>query len=379
MTGLQEQIRPGIDRIQPYVPGLTDDELSRKYGLKRVIKLNANENALGPSPLALKAIQRELAVLHHYPDGGSRLLRDEIAEFHQVTVEQVLVGNGSDDIIKLLSETFLNPGDEIVVPAPSFSQYNFGAAVMQAKVIQVPLGPGFEYDVSGLADAVTDRTKLLYLCSPNNPTGTYLRHADALWLLERLPAQVIVVVDLAYNDFSNKPDRLIETPELLSDPRVVALHTFSKLYGLAGLRVGYGLAHPDVWSYVHRVREPFNVNRVAQRAAAAALEDVQHVAASQQLVYESREQFLSWAKRHGVEAIPPEGNFILMKTGDAKWTTERLMERGVMVRAGFAGLDEYVRITFGTREENDFCLAQLEGVLGQVAEVQSHNATSIIG
>jgi histidinol-phosphate aminotransferase len=369
MTGFQEQVRPGIDRIQPYVPGLTDDELRSLYGLKRVIKLNANENALGPSPLALKAIERELAVLHHYPDGTSRFLRDEIAEFHQVTVGQVLVGNGSDDIIKLLSETFLNPGDEVVVPTPSFSQYNFGAAVMQAKVVQVPLGPGFEYDVQALANAVTERTKLLYLCSPNNPTGTYLRHVDALWLLERLPAHVIVIADLAYNDFSYKADRLIETPELLNDRRIVALHTFSKLYGLAGLRVGYGLAHPDLWSYVHRVREPFNVNRVAQRAAAAALKDVEHVAASQQLVYQSREQFLSWASNRGIEAISPEGNFILIQTGDARQTTERLMERGVMVRAGFAGLDEYVRITFGTLEENDFCLKQLDAVLSETATV----------
>lgn len=369
MPVFKTQVRPGIDRIQPYVPGLTDDELKRRYGLKRVIKLNANENALGPSPLALDAIQRELSLLHHYPDGGSQLLRDAIAEFHQVREEQVLVGNGSDDIIKLLSETFLNPGDEVIVPAPSFSQYSFGAAIMQAKVKQVPLGPGFEYDVRSLADAVTENTKLLYLCSPNNPTGTYLRHDDALWLLKQLPPHVIIIVDLAYNDFSQQPDRVMDSAELLSDNRVVALHTFSKLYGLAGLRVGYGLAHPDLWGFVDRVREPFNVNRVAQRAAVAALTDTAHVSASQELVQESRLQYAAWAQKQGVLLVPTEGNFILVKTGDARGTAQRLMERGVMVRAGFAGLDDYLRITFGTLEENQICLEQLEGVLQEVASV----------
>ena len=369
MTTFQNQVRPGIDRIQPYVPGLTDDELRRRYGLKRVIKLNANENALGPSPLALEAIQRELGQLHHYPDGGSQFLRDEIAGFHSVDSSQVLVGNGSDDIIKLISETFLNPGDEVVVPAPSFSQYQFGAFIMQAQVKEVPLGPGFEYDVKAFAEAVTPRTKLLYLCSPNNPTGTYLRHSDALWLLRQLPEHVIVVVDLAYNDFTERRDRVVDNAELLSDPRVVALHTFSKMYGLAGLRVGYGLASADLWGYVHRVREPFNVNRVAQRAAAAALKDSAHVEASRQLAQASREQFSRFAEVEGLVSIPTEANFVLLRTGDGVETTRRLMERGVMVRAGFAGLAEYVRITFGTLEENEFCLNELGSVLKEFASV----------
>jgi histidinol-phosphate aminotransferase len=267
MFQVEKQVRPGIAGIQPYVPGLTDDELKQLYGLRRVIKLNANENALGPSPLAVEAIRDELTTLHHYPDGASALLRQAIAAFHEVDAGHVFVGNGSDDIIKLLSETFLEIGDDVIMPSPSFSQYGFGAAIMRANVISVPLNAEFNYDVEAFARAVTPKTKLIYLCSPNNPTGTFLRPEQVDYLLNRLPGHIVLVLDLAYNDYSLHPDRVVETKELLQNPRAVVLHTFSKLYGLAGLRVGYGLAHPELWSFVHRVREPFNVNRVAQRAA----------------------------------------------------------------------------------------------------------------
>lgn len=360
MFRVAQQVRPGIAGIQPYVPGLTDDELKQLYGFNRVIKLNANENALGPSPLAVQAIRQELNTLHHYPDGTSELLRRAIADFHQVQVEGVFVGNGSDDIIKLLSETFLEPEDEIVVPFPSFSQYGFGAAIMGAKVVSVPLNTSFQYDIERFVQAMTPHTKLLYLCSPNNPTGTYLRQEQVDWLLERLPEQVVLVLDLAYNDYSSNPNRVRETNALLQSPRVVVLHTFSKLYGLAGLRVGYGLANPELWSFVNRVREPFNVNRVAQRAAAAALDDTTHAIASRQHALESRIYYERMAPELGFQVIPTEGNFVLMKTGDGMNTMKELMTHGVMVRAGFGGLEEYVRITFGTQEENEACIRALK-------------------
>lgn len=362
MTDLITRIRPGINRIQPYVPGLTDDELKRRYGLKRVIKLNANENALGPSPMALQAIRDELPKLHHYPDGGSEELKDAIAKFHGVRVEEVFVGNGSDDIIKLLSETFLNPDDEIVVPVPSFSQYSFGAMIMGANIVEAPLNEDFSYNPEALLGAVTPRTKLVYLCSPNNPTGTILTQSEARHILDGLPENVLIVLDLAYNDYTDADDRVVETSAILQDPRVVVLHTFSKLYGLAGLRVGYGLGHPDLWSYVHRVREPFNVNRLAQRAAVAALADEPHRKASRELARASRVQYEEAGRRLGMKVAPTEANFILMRTGDAKGTMARLMEHGVMVRAGFPGLDPWIRITFGTEEENVLCLQALEAV-----------------
>lgn len=359
MVNIAQKVRIGVGDIQPYVPGITDDELKHRYGLQGVIKMNANENALGTSPRALAAIRAELETLYLYPDGGSTLLREAIAKFHGLDGGQVLAGNGSDNIIKMLSETFLQPGDNIVVPFPSFSQYDFGAQVMGAEVVRAPLRADFSYDVEALAAAVNEHTKLVYLCSPNNPTGTILEHEEAVWLLEQLPEHVMVLFDLAYNDYTTNPKRVIETTELFADPRVVTLHTFSKLYGLAGLRVGYALANEEVWNYVHRVREPFNVNRLAQRAAAAALEDEQHRQNSLKHAADSRAFWLAQVQEIGLTAAATEANFVLVRTGNGRKTVETLMQKGIMVRAGFAGLDEYVRITFGTKVENEACVRAL--------------------
>jgi histidinol-phosphate aminotransferase len=362
ISEIEEQVRAGISAIHPYIPGITDDEIKKMYGLRRVVKLNANENALGPSPLAVKAIESEVQLLHLYPDGSSELLRQAVADFHNVSFENVMVGNGSDDLIKLLSETFLDDGDEVVVPHPSFSQYGFGAAIMRANIKPVRLNSDFSYDVEAIAQAVTKKTKLVYLCSPNNPTGTILKRQELEWLLGRLPGHVVVVLDLAYNDFSEHPDRVVETEKLFADPRVCILHTFSKLYGLAGLRIGYGIGHKTLWSYVNRVREPFNVNRVAQRAGAAALLDESHRRESRRHAAASMSQYET-LRNEGFDVVPSEGNFVLVKTGDSKGTFQKLMERGILIRSGFKDLDEYVRITFGLKDDNEACIQALIQIL----------------
>ncbi|MCL6597855.1 MAG: histidinol-phosphate transaminase [Alicyclobacillus macrosporangiidus] len=365
MLQVADRVRPGLDRIQPYVPGLTDDEIKRMYGVQRVVKLNANENALGPSPKALEAIAAEANILHLYPDGGSGWLRQAIAEFHGVRQEQVLAGNGSDDIIKLLAETFLEPDDEVVVPTPSFSQYGLGAAIMGARQVSVPLRADFSYDVEAIYQAVGPKTKVVYICSPNNPTGTLFTAEQAEWLLDALPEHVMVVFDLAYNDYTENPARVRENPRLLNDPRVIILHTFSKLYGLAGLRVGYGLAQPEVWEFVHRVREPFNVNRMAQRAAAAALKDEDHRRRSREHAEKSREYYRFIAADLGLDMVPSEANFVLIRTGDGMQTVRSLMSKGVLVRAGFPGVEAYIRVTFGTDAENQAFHAAMQELLAE--------------
>ncbi|WP_067928903.1 histidinol-phosphate transaminase [Alicyclobacillus shizuokensis] len=365
MLQVAERVRPGLDKIQPYVPGLTDDDIKRMFGVQRVVKLNANENALGPSPKALQAIAAEISSLHLYPDGGSGFLRQAIAQFHGVGEEHVLAGNGSDDIIKLLAETFLEPGDEVVVPTPSFSQYGFGAAIMGARQVTVSLKRDFTYDVEALRAAVGPHTKIVYVCSPNNPTGTLFTAEQAEWLLDSLPEHVLLVFDLAYNDYSENPARVRETPRLLVDPRVIILHTFSKLYGLAGLRIGYGLAHPDVWRFVHRVREPFNVNRMAQRAAAAALADEEHRQKSREHAARCREFFRFAAADLGLEMVPSEANFVFIRTGDGMATVRALMAHGVLVRAGFSGAEEYIRVTFGKEEDNRAFHHAMQAVLAE--------------
>lgn len=349
------RVRSNLRNIHPYEPGVSEDTLRKQFGDKKLVKLNSNENALGPSPLAIQAIQDELPKLHLYPDGASELLRKAIAVYHGVEMDEVFAGNGSDDIIKLLSETFLDADDEIVMPFPSFSQYGFGAEVMNATIRAVPLRKDFSYDIEAVLSAVNERTKILYLCTPNNPTGTILKQSDFDWLMERLPAHVFVVVDLAYDNYATSAQRFHLTRQALEYPNVAYLHTFSKLYGLAGLRVGYALGNREVWSYVHRVREPFNVNRLAQRAAVAALTDTNHLHRSRELAMRSRLQYASLAD-HGFEVVPSDANFILVKTGNGWQTFEYLRAQGILVRAGYPGLEEYVRITFGVDEENAACI-----------------------
>lgn len=364
MSDVTTRVRGNLAAIEPYKPGLSDETLRRELGNRRIIKLNSNENALGPSPLAIEAIRKELPRLHLYPDGASDLVREAIARHHGISPDQVLVGNGSDDVIKLVSETFLEPGDEIVVPHPSFSQYGFGAQVMDARVRPVPLKPDFTYDVDAMAEAVTPRTKIVYLCTPNNPTGTVLKRSEFEALMARIPDDVFVVVDMAYDNYALDEERLQLRPEELQRGNVGFLFTFSKLYGLAGLRVGYLVANADVIQFIHRVREPFNVNRVAQIGAIAALEDVEHVRRSQALASQARFQYGRLAE-HGIRVVPSEANFCLVEVGDGAAVFEALMRRAILVRTGFRGLESYVRITFGTPEENEMCIAALLEVVGQ--------------
>lgn len=355
------RVRPNLKDIQPYQPGLSDEQLRREFGSHVWLKLNSNENALGPSPLAIAAIRSELSKLHLYPDGGSDAVREALARHHDVEVGQVFVGNGSDDIIKLISETFLDEHDEIVVPSPSFSQYAFGAQVMRANIRRVPLNSDFSYDVEALVAGVTDKTKLLYLCTPNNPTGTTLE-ADAFdWLMKHLPAHIFVVVDLAYDNYATSDTRFQVDASALKYPNVAYLHTFSKLYGLAGLRVGYALGNADVWGYVHRVREPFNVNRLAQVGAIAALNDTEHVRNSRELATRSRTQFETLSTS-GYRVIASEANFCLVDVGDGMNMFQTLRKQGILVRAGYPGLSSFVRITFGTETENEQCLEAIQAL-----------------
>ncbi|GMA55958.1 histidinol-phosphate aminotransferase [Alicyclobacillus sacchari] len=359
------QVRPNVKDIEPYKPGLSNEQLRKELGDRPLVKLNSNENTLGPSPMALRAMEHELPKLHLYPDGGSDLVKAAIAEHHDVQPDQVFVGNGSDDIIKLLSETFLDAGDEIVTPFPTFSQYTFGAQVMKAKVNLAPLRADFTYDIEALLAAVTERTKLLYLCTPNNPTGTVLKQVEFDELMERLPEHVFVIVDMAYDNYATDPERFQFNAQALKRPNVCFLHTFSKLYGLAGLRVGYAIGNPEVFAYVHRVREPFNVNRIAQVGAIAALSDFEHVKRSQALALASRRQYQA-LREMGMYVVPSEANFVLVQVGDGMRVFEALRKQAILVRAGFAGLESYVRISFGTESENEVCIAALRKVVAQV-------------
>ena len=362
-------VREPLLSIRLYVPGRPIQDVMREFKLDHVIKMASNENPAGPSPKAVAAIQGMLQDLHRYPDGAAQDLRSAIAAHVGLPETAVFVGNGSDEVIKMIAETFLQPGDELLVPFPSFSQYNFGAQIMGATVVPVPLTSGFEYDLGSMREHVTDKTKLVYLCSPNNPTGTSLSHRAAAHFIESLPEKVIVVCDEAYLEYVDTPDPLRSIEWVKAGKPVLSLRTFSKMYGLAGMRLGYAIGNPSLIRYLHQVREPFNVNAMAQAAAIAALGDEAHVQKSREMNRLGKEQLYRGFERLGIPYIPTQGNFLMAEVGNGMQVFQELQKKGVIVRAGFPGIPEYIRVSIGTTEENEQFLKALAEVLGKSKEL----------
>lgn len=361
--------RPALSALEPYVPGKPIAEVQRTFGLRRVVKLASNENPLGPSPKAIKEATRLLAEAHRYPDGSSDALRRAIAAHYGVFPGEVIAGNGADELIKLVSEAYLEPGDEIVAPSPTFSEYAFGAKLMGANVVSAPLSaPDYAYDVDALLRAVTTRTKLVYVCSPNNPTGTYATNRMIGELLEALPDGALLVLDAAYSHYAAAGDYADGVEWLKRGASILILSTFSKAYGLAGLRVGFGLAPVSVVETIGKVREPFHVNAIAQAAAAAALHDTEHVDRSVRLVRAGRERLYRMFDAFGLPYTPSESNFVLVDAGERAYRLyERLLERGVIVRHGAIwGLPRKLRITVGTDEEHDVLEEALRAALADI-------------
>ncbi|WP_068676357.1 histidinol-phosphate transaminase [Oceanobacillus sp. Castelsardo] len=357
--------RKVLDRIKPYSPGKPIWELQEELGLEKVIKLASNENPLGPSPKGVAAISAGLAELNRYPDADTAALKEAIAEKVDVTKQQVIVTNGADELITLMSEAFLEEGDEIVVPSPSFSEYDFGADLMGATVVPVPFDEGFQFNVQKMVDAITDKTKLLYICSPNNPTGTYLSKTDFEILLNAVPERVLVVFDGAYSHYATAKDYTDGIEFVKAGKNVLVLQTFSKIYGLAGLRVGFGVAPEEIIQTILKVKEPFNVNSIGQAAAKAAILDEEHVSASKEANTSAAKELYQAFSELGLNYVETMSNFILLQLGpDAERLYNELLARGVIVRYGkIWGLPEYVRVTIGTKEENEFFLNALKDVL----------------
>jgi len=354
----EKLLRRGVASLKAYVPGRSVEDVASEYGLSDVVKLASNENALGPSPAALRALRGALEGLHRYPDGAAKALRGRLAEKLGVRRERIFVGNGGDDVLSVLARTFLNEGEEVIVPQPTFSPYAHVSRVMGAKVLASPLSE-FRVDLRDVRSKVTDRTKLIFLCSPNNPTGTIIPGRELLPFLEDLPRSVIVLLDEAYGDFVEDPDWPDAIPPAERRPLIV-LRSFSKIYGLAGLRVGYGVGPESLIGYMDRVREPFNVNVLAQAAAAAALEDEEFRRRTVAAVREGRRRLYAAFGRLGLQYLESQANFIFVRVGDADAVTEALLRQGVIVRPGTAfGCREWVRVTVGLPEEEEKLLRAL--------------------
>jgi histidinol-phosphate aminotransferase len=355
--------RRSIENLVPYEPGKPVEEVQRELGLERVVKLASNEGPFGPFPAALAALERCAGELNRYPDGGAWELRSALAALHGVRFEQVAIGAGADGVIDCLSQAVLDEGDEIVCGWPSFPSYVLDAIKLGARPVRVQLRE-HRYDLDALLDAITPRTKLAYVCQPNNPTGTTNTRAELDAFLERVPEHVLTVVDQAYFEYIDDPDYPDAIEEHLKQgARVIVLRTFSKIYGLAGLRVGYGIASEDVVTEIGKVRRAFDVSTAAQVAALASLGDPEELARRRAQCATARERVAEILTGAGFDVAGPSvANFVYAETGtDARTVFDALLREGVIVRPLNAfGSDTAVRVTIGTADENEFLAAALE-------------------
>jgi histidinol-phosphate aminotransferase len=359
-------VAPNIAAIVPYVPGKPIEELERELHLAPgdSIKLASNENPLGPSPRAVEAARAALGQAHLYPDGAAWALRRALAERYSVSTAEVAVGAGSNELIDLLVRTFCGPNDEVLTSECTFLCYELSCRAAGVPLRTVPLRD-FTYDLDALAEAVGPRSKLIFIANPNNPTGTYVGRAAFERFLDRLPARPILVMDEAYFEYVSAGDFPDGMRYRERRPQLVVLRTFSKVYGLAGLRIGYGIAPAEMVSYLDRVRTPFNTSAVAQVAALAALSDDEHVARSRDVNESGKTTLVAELRKMGVEVVPSQANFVLCRVRrPAAEIFQELLRGGVIVRPmGAYGLLRHLRVTIGTAEQNRRFLAALRPLL----------------
>jgi len=363
-VSLLELAAPGVRGLQPYQPGKPLSELQREYGIRDAVKLASNENPLGPGKLALAALRDGLAELGRYPDGNGFALKAALAERHAVGADQITLGNGSNDVLEFVARVFLRPGREAIFSEHAFAVYPIVTQAVGATAVMTP-AMDYGYDLQAILDRINERTGVVFVANPNNPTGTWLAGAPLRAFLDQVPAHVAVVLDEAYFEYVQEPDYPDTTGWVRDYPNLVVTRTFSKAYGLAGLRVGYGISHPSVADLFNRVRQPFNVNALAQTAAEAALSDTEHLLESVRINREGMSQLTEAFERLGLDWIPSVANFVSVDMGrPAGALYEGLLREGVIVRpiAGY-GLPNHLRATIGLPEENARLIAALERVL----------------
>ncbi len=354
------QVHADIRSLSPYVPGKPIDELQRELGLTRVIKLASNENPLGPSPKALAALSGAQAMLHRYPDGGAYQLRQALADRWKVTSEQIILGNGSDELLGLLARTFLTPGDEAIMADHTFVIYKMEVTAVHGKPVVVPL-VNWTHDLESMARAITPRTRLLFLCNPNNPTGTIVSAEAVNRLMANVPEDVLVVFDEAYFEYVRHPQFPDAMAYVMQGRNAIVLRTFSKIYGLAGLRIGYGVSTPEIIDFLNRVRPPFNANSLAQKAALAALGDDAHVAKSRAVNEAGMAQVGEGLRALGITPIPSEANFLYFDAKqDGRRVFDALLREGIIVRHIEGTM---IRVTIGQPDENTAFLQAFKNIV----------------
>lgn len=360
-----------VRRISPYVPGKPIEELAREYGLaeRDIVKLASNENPRGPSPKVRDAIAAAIAGVTRYPDGNGYALKQALAARFGVGLEQIVLGNGSNDVLELATQAFLRPGDHAVYAQHAFAVYPLATQARGARGIEVA-ARDLGHDLAAMRAALTRETRIVFVANPNNPTGTWLRPAEVEAFVAALPRDVLVILDEAYHEYLQPAQQADSAAWIARYPNLIVSRTFSKAHGLAGLRVGYGIADAAVADMLNRVRQPFNVNSVAQAAALAALADGEYVAESARLNRDGHTQLMRGLAAIGVAYVPSHGNFLLVRVADggagAAPTYEALLRAGVIVRpVANYGLPDHLRVTVGLPEENARFLTALAAALGR--------------
>jgi len=345
-----------------YEPGKPVEELAREMGLEpsQIIKLASNENPLGPSPRALEAMREALNRAHFYPDGGGWALRNAIAQKLGLKRENVLLGNGSNEIIEFIGHAFLRPGDEVVTAKHSFAVYTLMAQLFGATTVEVP-DPGYTHDLDAMLAAITAKTRQLFIANPNNPTGTMVGQDAIDRFMARVPDHVLVIFDEAYFEFLDNPPDVIRY--VREGRNVVVMRTFSKIQGLANLRIGYGLASEKVAAVLQKTRQPFNANGIAQAGALAGLDDLDHMKKTRELTHEGRNYLQAEFTAMGLEFVPSVANFVLVRVGDGDAVFQTLLRRGLIVRAMRSyKLPEWIRVSVGTMEQNRRFISELKAM-----------------
>ena len=356
---------PQLKDLVSYKPGKPIEELARERGLQPedIIKMASNENPLGPSPKAMAAMQQAITQAHIYPDGFGFKLRDALAKKFGVGIGQIVLGNGSNEIIEFIGHAFLKPGDNIITAEHAFVVYKLMATLFGAETIEVP-DPGFVHDLDAMLAAVTPQTKELFIANPNNPTGTMVTMEALERFMDKVPDHVVVVIDEAYYEFVNEPQ---DTLKFVREGRnVILLRTFSKIQGLAGLRIGYGIGTEELITVLHKTRQPFNANSIAQAGAVAGLLDDEHQNRTKQITDEGRTYFEQEFTAMGLPFVKSHANFVLVQVGDGDAVFQKMLDKGVIVRAmAEYKLPDWVRISVGTMEQNRRCIATLRGILAK--------------
>ena len=355
--------KPSIDTIQPYQGGKPIEEVQRELGITDIIKLASNENPLGPSPLAVQAIAESATQVHLYPDGNAYYLKKELAAHLGVSTEHLILGNGSNDVLQLVGEAYLAPDDEVIYAAGAFIVYSLVTKLCSATAVVVPM-VNDTHDLPAMAAAITDKTKVIFVANPNNPTGTMVTADATAAFMAQVPEDVLVVFDEAYYEYVARSDYPQTLPYVLEGRNFIITRTFSKIYGLAGLRIGYGIAPPALIETLNRVRQPFNCSLVGQAAARAALKDTDHVTESRKSNTDGKAFLYKAFDDMGLDYIQTEGNFIMLHVEPSgAEITDVLLKQGIIVRpmAGY-GYPNSVRITIGTQQENERLITALKAV-----------------